>query len=63
MKFDETPAEYKDKAEFACQVCMARYKSEHTGKYSGCACRNIGKEYCPYIEQIIQKQAGKIQNT
>lgn len=60
MKFDEIPSEYKDKAEFACQVCMARYKSEHLGeKYSGCAARNIGKEYCCYIEQAIKSEENK----
>lgn len=56
MKFDETPPEYKDKAEFACKVCIERYKAEHiTEKFTGCACREVGKEYCPYIEQVIKK--------
>lgn len=55
MKLDEIPSELKDKAEFACKVCIERYKSEHMGKFTGCSCRNIGKEYCPYIDKVLKE--------
>ena len=55
MKFTETPEEYKDKAEFTCKVCRAKFRAE-TGKRDDCSCRAIGKEYCPYIEKVIKQE-------
>ena len=61
IKFDEIPAEYKDLAEFACDVCMTK-KKMCSLKYSGCACRNIGKEYCSEIGRVIEKRQREREN-
>lgn len=53
IKFDDLQEEYKPLVEFACMVCQARHRSSNY-KYSGCALRNVRKEYCAEIGAVIQ---------
>ena len=57
MKFDNTSPELKPYCEFACLVCMMTIKSM-SPNYIGCASRNIGKEYCIYLEEAIDTVKG-----
>ena len=54
MKIEDAPVEIKDKAEFACMVCRAKYKAE-TGKADNCSCRKVLNEYCPYIDSVLKE--------
>lgn len=56
MKLDEISIELKDKAEFACKVCRARYRAE-TGKRDNCSCRSVLNEYCPYVEKALAQES------
>jgi hypothetical protein len=56
MKIEDVPVELKDKAEFACKVCRAKYRAE-TSKTDNCSCRNVLNEYCPYVEQVLAQES------
>ncbi len=56
MKLEDIPQEFKDKAEFACKVCRAFFNSTHTNKKIECSCRSVLKEYCPYIDEVLEKE-------
>ncbi len=58
MKLSDLTGKEKELAEFACLVCMGQRK-QYTLNYKGCAVRNIGKEYCPVIEKIVQERQMK----
>lgn len=58
IKFNDVEAEYKELAEFACEVCMAKRRSA-TSNYKGCALRMIRKEYCPEITRTLEKFKSK----
>lgn len=60
MKFENVPPELKPCCEFACMVCMMRLRATNS-KYIGCASRNIGKEYCIYLEQALEAINGDMQ--
>lgn len=57
MKFENTAPELKPYCEFACMVCMMSLKATNP-KYIGCASRNIGKEYCFYLERALEAVKG-----
>lgn len=52
MKLDEIPVEYKDRVEFACDVCRSDYRSK-TGRRVNCAWRECGNSVCVDIERVI----------
>lgn len=62
IKLDEMPLEYKEHAEFACAVCLARIKS-YTINYGGeCGCKKILKTYCSDIGKVIKKKIKEKEN-
>ena len=61
IKIDEIPQEYKELAEFACEVCQQRIKSFNKNK-GDCPCKTIGKEYCVDIGRVIKRRLKEREN-
>lgn len=59
MKIEDVPVELKDKAEFACKVCLAWLNDARVGKpkINTCNCREVLNEYCPYVEKVLAQES------
>lgn len=58
-QYDFTEREAKNKnAEFACRVCMEKYKKEYPDAIT-CAWRGLDNEYCPELKKILEREDAK----